>query len=273
MNFLEQLNRPPQDQQARAKIYGAAVGIVTNNNDPDGLGRVKLRFPWLSDQDESHWARIATLMAGHKRGTFFLPEVEDEVLVAFENGNLETPYVIGCLWNGKDKPPLTNDDQKNNIRQITSRSGHTITLDDNKEKKKEKIIIKTALGHTLELDDTDGKGAVSITTNAGHCLELDDDGETATLSDKAGNEIVIDAGDNSVNITCSGKVTLAGKGGVVIDAQDIKLGSSASMTLVNDTFLDIFNSHFHAGNMGAPTSPPTVPAVKNVQSTMTTKGA
>src|SRR4051812_31769405 len=91
------------DTSARAertgRIYGVVVGVVTNNQDKEGLGRVKVKFPWLSDADESNWARIATPMAGASRGVFFLPEVDDEVLVVFEQGLVSRPYVLGGLWN------------------------------------------------------------------------------------------------------------------------------------------------------------------------------
>ena len=86
-------------------INGVVIGIVTNV----GEGKVKIKFPWLHEKDEdekeSNWARIATAMAGNDKGTFFMPEVGDEVLVAFEQGDFNSPYVIGFLWNGKDKPP------------------------------------------------------------------------------------------------------------------------------------------------------------------------
>src|SRR5215472_353851 len=113
----------PAGQHESDRIYGVVVGIVTNNQDPDGMGRVKVKFPWLSDQDESWWARIATVMAGSSRGSYFLPEVNDEVMVAFEHGDVRFPYVLGALWNGKDSPPTTNSDGKNSIRLIKSRSG------------------------------------------------------------------------------------------------------------------------------------------------------
>ena len=87
------------------RIYGMVIGIVTNNQDPDKLGRVKVRFPWLSDEDESQWARMLTPMAGDNRGMYFIPEVDDEVLVAFEQGDMRFPYILGALWNGEDKPP------------------------------------------------------------------------------------------------------------------------------------------------------------------------
>lgn len=126
------------------RFYGVTVGVVTNNQDPDKLGRIKVKFPWLSDKDESYWARIVAPMAGKERGMYFLPEVDDEVLVAFEHGQVEFPYILGALWNGKDKPPGTNDDGKNNQRLIKSRSGHTIVLDDTENT--EKIIIRDKTG-------------------------------------------------------------------------------------------------------------------------------
>ena len=106
-----------------AKLSGVAVGIVTNNQDPQQLGRVKVRFPWLPGEDESFWAMIAVLMAGHERGTYFLPEVDDQVLVAFEHGDIRRPYVLGALWHRAAPPPETNADGKNNKRLIRSRSG------------------------------------------------------------------------------------------------------------------------------------------------------
>ena len=122
-------------------FYGVAVGVVTNNQDSEGLGRVKVRFPWLSDEDESHWARVLTPMAGNQRGLYFLPEVDDEVLVAFQHGDIRFPYILGALWNGKDKPPESNNGA-NNLRTIKSRSGHIIRLDDTADAEKIEIIDK-----------------------------------------------------------------------------------------------------------------------------------
>lgn len=132
-----------EDTCPRKGINGVVIGIVTNNKDPEGLGRIKVKFPWLSDSDESGWARVASLMAGKERGAYFLPEVDDEVLVAFEYGDFNMPFVIGSLWNGKDKPPQKNDDGKNNLRVIRSRSGHLIKLDDTDGAEKIEIIDKT----------------------------------------------------------------------------------------------------------------------------------
>ncbi len=119
--------------------------LMSNNQDPEKLGRVKVQLPCLSLNDESYWARVLTPMAGNGRGIYFLPEVDDEVLVAFEQGDMNFPYILGALWNGQDKPPGNNDDGKNNQRIIKSRSGHIILLDDTDGK--EKIIIHDKTGN------------------------------------------------------------------------------------------------------------------------------
>jgi uncharacterized protein involved in type VI secretion and phage assembly len=302
MSLLELIQSSSRSGREQRKIYGVVTGIVKDIKDPDGLGRVKVDFPWFgedseavtieSEEDRAHsfWARVATLMAGKDRGSFFIPEVDDEVLVAFEHGDLERPIVIGSLWNAEDAPPESMDqDGKNNLRSIKSRSGHVLSFDDNKEEDKAKISLASQGGHQLTLDDDGGEGKVEVVTKAGHKVVLDDAGGSVTLSDSAGNKLVLDANANSLTIetagnqdetiggdltiNVTGSATISAPSGVTIDSTSIKLGSSASLTLVNDTLLDLFNTHFHVGNLGAPTSPPAVPAIKNVQSTMFTKGA
>jgi len=137
---LRLLTDPPP---GRERIYGVVVGIVTNNKDPEDLYRVKVRFPWLEDPNESNWARVASPMAGKGRGTYFLPEVDDEVLVAFEHGSIEFPYVVGALWNGKDNPPESNSDGQNKHRTLHSRSGHVIRFVDASGGERIEIIDKT----------------------------------------------------------------------------------------------------------------------------------
>lgn len=164
------------------RIFGVVIGIVTNNQDPDGMGRVKLKFPWRESSDESYWARVASLMAGNDRGAFFLPEVGDEVLVAFEHGDFAHPYVLGALWNGQDAPPETNSDGKNNIRKIKSRSGHEIIFDDNADQSTEKVEIHTKAGHKIVLDDASGQEKIEIVDKSGS------------------NSVKIDSAQNSISI-------------------------------------------------------------------------
>jgi len=144
VNLFDVLLDTDNQRHAANRLYGVMIGVVTNNQDPEGMGRVKVQFPWLSEVDESNWARIAAPMAGKERGMYFLPEVDDEVLVAFEHGDVRFPYILGALWNGQDLPPTTNDDGKNNLRVIKSRSGHIIRLNDEDGQEKIEIVDKSA---------------------------------------------------------------------------------------------------------------------------------
>jgi len=186
MNFFDVISDSIQNDLRGGRIHGVVVGIVTNNQDPDGLGRVKVKFPWLSDVDESTWARIAAPMAGDQRGVYFLPEVEDEVLVAFEHGDVRFPYVLGALWNGKDAPPASNDDGKNNVRIIKSRSGHVI-----------------------KLNDEDGKETIEI---------VDKSEKNSILIDTASNSIAVTS-DKDITLSAS-------NGTIKLNAQKIEINSS-----------------------------------------------
>ena len=198
----------PADRTGR--LYGVTVGVVTNNQDPAGLGRVKVKFPWLSDQDESHWARVLTPMAGNDRGLYFLPEVDDEVLVAFEHGLVEFPYILGALWNGKDKAPESNADGKNDRRTIKSRSGHLIRLDDSNGKEKIEIIA------------SGGNNSIVIST--------------------ADNTITIKA-DAGITIQSSnGKLKLSGNGVEIVSQAAVKIEASQNMDLKAGPQLNIKGS-------------------------------
>jgi uncharacterized protein involved in type VI secretion and phage assembly len=186
MNLLDLLPSEMAYETHLGKIYGVVIGIVTNNQDEENLGRIKVRFPWLVEDDESHWARVATLMAGPDRGSFFLPEVDDEVLVAFDHGDVRFPYVIGALWNGKDKPPYDNADGANNLRAIKSRSKHQIILDD------------TDGAEKIEIIDATGNNSLTIDSSA-NTMTLEVEGDIVLRAAKG--KIVLDA--QSVEITSS----------------------------------------------------------------------
>src|SRR4051794_24748071 len=113
-----------------ASIYGVEIAIVTNVKDPEKQGRVKVCFPRLPGKPESDWARVCPPAAGDGRGFYWLREVSDEVLVAFECGQTNLPYVIGGLWNGKDKPMKDAYTDENTTRMIQTKSGHQIVFND-----------------------------------------------------------------------------------------------------------------------------------------------
>jgi phage baseplate assembly protein gpV len=124
-------DRAAGQPSSSGRIRGAVIGLVTNNKDPENRGRLKVKFPWLNDEIESHWARVMQFYAGPDRGGFILPEVGDEVLLMFEDGDPDVPYVVGSLWNGKDTPPGGgNTDGENNVKQFKSRSGHRLVFND-----------------------------------------------------------------------------------------------------------------------------------------------
>lgn len=122
------------------QVNGIIIGLVADLEDPENLGRIRVKFPYLGDQ-LSDWARLVTPMAGKDRGMFFRPEVDDEVLVAFELGDVRRPYVLGSLWSSADTPPPDDGQAKqNNWRFIKSRNGHIVKLDDTKGSEKIEII-------------------------------------------------------------------------------------------------------------------------------------
>lgn len=197
----------PDDAQRR--FYGVVVGIVTNNRDPDGMYRVKVRFPWLNLDDESHWARIACPMAGNGRGTYFLPEPDDEVLVAFEHGSVEHPYVVGALWNGKDKAPENNDDGKNDNRSITSRSGHVVRLRDSSGDERIEIIDKTG-NNRIVIKSSDNsiaiesQGDISIKSSTG---KVTIEGVGIEITSKMGVKV---QAQTTIDATASAQVNIKG---------------------------------------------------------------
>lgn len=204
-------------QEERSKIHGVLVGIVTNNEDPEKLSRVKLKLPLIDDERETDWVRIATLMAGKDRGSLFIPEVGDEVLVAFHMGDVREPFVIGMLWNKDQAGPSMAD--KNNIRKITSREGHEIIFGD---------------------DPQDGK--ITVKTKKGQLLELSDKEDTVTLKEQSGsnsiqikgssaNEITVKSGPSTIKLDSKGQVTIESSTGLTLKSAKMDLEASGMMNI------------------------------------------
>ncbi len=185
------------------------VGIVTNNKDPDKLGRVKVKFPTMTEEHESNWARVVALGAGPNRGFDCLPEVNDEVLVGFEHGDIHRPYIIGGVWNGKDAPPEKVDDSVTNgvrLRTIKTRVGHTLQfVEEDKGSSKKGIRIETEYGHKIYLNDSER--CIEIETKGGHKIKMDDMGKSVSVESK-GN-LSLDALGN-IDITAKGIITVKG---------------------------------------------------------------
>jgi len=177
--------------------YGVYPALVSDINDPDGQGRVKVTLPWSPDTGGGRyeaWARLATLMAGNNRGTWFIPDTGDEVLVAFEGGDTRRPYVIGGLWNGTDSPPESMDGAGKNFKKVVrSRNGVKITLDDTDGQ--EKLILETPGGQKMTLKD--GPGSVEIEDSNGNSVKLETSGITVNAAAKVtinASQVAISAG-------------------------------------------------------------------------------
>jgi uncharacterized protein involved in type VI secretion and phage assembly len=207
MNVIDLLTDDQEQQRKARRVAGVAVGIITNNQDPQGLGRVKVKFPWLSDSTESDWAKVLSFMSGGGRGAVFLPEVNDEVLVAFEHGDINFPYVLGGLWNQQDAPPEKNADGKNNVRKIRSRSGHEIIFQDNRESGQEQLQIRSNSGHTVLLDDSTGAEQVVIKDKTGSNL-VTIDSTTNTISIESAMKLSLKS--QMIEIEADGVLTLKG---------------------------------------------------------------
>jgi uncharacterized protein involved in type VI secretion and phage assembly len=187
---------------------GIVIGVVTDLGDEDSIGRVKVRYPHLSDQT-SHWARMATLMAGPNRGAFFKPEKDDEVLVAFEHNDPRRPYILGALWSKVDTPPPDDGDQKkNNWRFFKSRSGHIFRFDD------------TAGAEKIELIDKDNKLRVTI--------------------DSSADDVSVICDSGSVNVTANaGTVRISASNVEIKATRDMTLTAGGTMTIKGTTAVQI----------------------------------
>lgn len=199
------------DLEAGGFVKGIAIALVTQNDDPEHLCRVKVRYPWHDKPDDSYWARLAMPMAGNDRGLVLIPEVGDEVVVGFEREDLRFPYVLGALWNGQDDPPVFNDDGKNNKRILKSRKKHYFLFDDGPQ------------------------GVVEVAHEKGRKVVFDDNG--IQMLDEMGNVFKIESSSGAMTIEANGPLKIKAAT-VTIEASgtlDLKASATLSVrgTLVN----------------------------------------
>lgn len=189
------------------------VGIVTDNKDPKKWGRVRVKFPTLTEDHASYWARVVGTGAGPNRGFDCLPEINDEVLVAFEHGDIHRPYVIGGVWNGRDAPPERVDDSvvggKVRLRTVKTRTGHTLQfVEEDKGASKKGVYIDTVYGHHIHLNDTDK--FAEIKTRDGHYVRLDDQSKKIEIKTSLGGlaTITMSSPTGEINIKAGTRLTL-----------------------------------------------------------------
>lgn len=168
------------------RLYGVYPATVVDNQDPDKQGRVQIRLDWATDPGGERfeaWARLATMMAGNNRGSFFIPDKGDEVLVSFAAGDPRYPFVVGALWNGVDAPP------------------ESIDADNTKK------VLRSRNGVRVELNDQDGQESFTVTTPGGRTLTLKD--QSTSIEIDAGQGNIIKLEPSAVSIQAAAKVTIS----------------------------------------------------------------
>jgi phage baseplate assembly protein V len=224
------------------RYYGVYEALVSDVNDPANEGRVKLKMPWFDTQMETEWCRCRQFYAGNGYGAFFVPEVGDEVLIAFIQGDMRQPVILGGLYNGSDKPP-SHRDSNTDQKIVKTKAGHVLLFDDSQGK--ERVRVTTQGGHDLDLSDADK--TVTVTSNGGHVVKLDDGGGSVTIQTSAGESVVLNSGQATVT---AGTIVLSGS---------VMLGGNAAISplVLGNEMMLLFNAHTHVCTApGTPSSPP-----------------
>lgn len=199
---VESAAQKEQEAPDQKDINGVTLALVVNNVDSTGLGRVQLKLPWMPGFEP--WARVATPMAGMGRGAFFIPQIGDEVVVAFNHGDVREPYVVGSVWNGLDRPPATLPTDATTKR-----------------------AIRTPLGHQLEFDEA--LQTVTLNSTTQQKLEMRPDAITISTS----------GGTASIKLGTDGSITIRGKSIDLqaLDAIKLQAGRAVEVSAVGSLAL------------------------------------
>jgi uncharacterized protein involved in type VI secretion and phage assembly len=239
------------DRMYSASIYGAYVGLVTDNVHPEGDYRVRVKFPTLPNDDQSWWCRIATFGASAGgMGAFFLPEVNDEVVVVFLNGDFNQGIVIGGVWNGVDKPAYSNKDaqsktdryqsndakfklkseaKKNDIRSISTRKKHELVFNDNASEPG--VVLSSGQKHRIVLNDKDNQ-PTQIEIYDGkeeNYILIDNKNKKITIETKTGDMLF--KAKNTIRLECTTLETESSKETKMKVGTNFEMKASSNMTL------------------------------------------
>lgn len=219
-------------------LYGVTTGVITNNKDPEKIGRVKVKMPICFGKEESDWIRIVTPMSGGSRGIFFLPEVGDEVLIIYREGYMNDAYVLGSLWNTGETPPETNEDGDNLLKKILTKGGHELTFDDTEDEGS--ITVKTKKGGKIFIDDK--KSTMTISAQGGGNVIIID-GEKDEITVKAANKVTVKSGGSQLILDGAGaKVDIKSDATVSVKGASVEIKASGTLDLKSDGALSIKGS-------------------------------
>jgi uncharacterized protein involved in type VI secretion and phage assembly len=196
--------------QNGSKAQGAWLGLVTNLEDDEDLGRVKVKFPWLGDEIESWWVPVVSIGAGPERGLQWMPEVDDTVVVMFEHGDIHRPLLVGGVWNNTDKPVYPNSE--------CAGDGAV-----------NKRVLKSRSGHIIELDDTDGEEKIIIRDKT-ESQKLVIDSAEKTFAITADGDVTVESENGKVTVNSKSDLTIEAKGNLTIKSTgNLKLDSGGNL--------------------------------------------
>lgn len=202
---------------SRGIVTGLVPAIVTNAKDPDKLGRVKVKLPWLDDEFETTWARTLQL-GGKNGGSLLIPEVNDEVLVGFEQGRVERPFVLGGLYNGVDKPAEADVDNVDGTSGAISRRA-----------------IASRSGHRMEMFDASGGANGLRLRTADDAYEINLDQQGGSILIKSNGSVTVEGGGD-VSVTAGGNLNLDARGSFSLKANSVSIEGQSSVEVKTATF-------------------------------------
>lgn len=266
--------------QADQYYYGVMQALVVDNEDPLGEGRVRLTYPWLNQSMETEWCRVCQTYAGSGYGSFWVPEKNDEVLVACVHGDLNEAVVLGGLYNGKDKPASKREKAPGLDQKLFRTKGkHQLLLDDSQNDKK--MEMKSSAGHSVLLDDKQGQQKAQLKSNGGQSVMLDDQnnklvidtgvGQSITMEKTGGAVTISTLAGQSVKLDGTGSITISGPTTVKLSAAQVELGLLATMSaVVGEALMAMFSAHTHPVALGVAT-PPTPTGLESMVLSKTVK--
>ncbi|WP_198264482.1 phage baseplate assembly protein V [sulfur-oxidizing endosymbiont of Gigantopelta aegis] len=247
--------------ESQEKYFGKYRGFVVDNNDPEKRARVTLKVPSILDDSVSHWAEPCLPFGGlADQGFFLVPEINAQVWVEFEAGNIDKPIWTGTTWQQSSDVPQEAADRSPQMRQLKTPSGHILSFDDTEGG--EEIRLYHAKDAELKIDPD---GVVQLTDASGSVVLMDATASAIKISDSSGNTIMMDSSgikvsdSNGNEITMeAGGVKVSSSGTVNIEGSMVNVGGSGGEPLIKgQSFLSLFATHMHTTTApGAPTSPP-----------------
>jgi uncharacterized protein involved in type VI secretion and phage assembly len=251
---------PQLIRQVREKYYGKYRGFVADNEDPQGLGRIKVKVPSVLGSEPSPWALpCAPFGGGPGHGWFAVPEVDAQVWVEFEEGDLRRPIWTGTFWQKKADVPQDAAAAPTTTRLFQTPGGHVLSFSDAKDE--EQVVLKHASGARLGIDP---KGSVALTDAGGATVVLDAEAESLRIEDSHGNSVLLSSSGVKVEDTSGNTIELASAGitvkgqKVVVEGTQVLLGGAGGEPVIKgQSFLSLFATHIHTSvPLGGPTSPP-----------------